>query len=169
MNILQAVSYNDLESTRKPAGRALGFTLVEVLIAAGIMIILCVGTLTVFTHAVRINRGNNLRSQAQSVLQQEVEYYRSLKFVPGAETSADLVNHRSTDIYAGSHTRPQRTSPDGRVFDITVTVVNVAPPSTVEELCRFKEITIVAVPHIAETGWLANLNTNLVIQRVRAN
>jgi len=166
---MRAVVSKNSESLTRRVRLAAGFTLVEVLVAAGIMIILCVGTLTVFTHAVRINRGNNLRSQAQSVLQQEVEYYRSLKFVPGAETSADLVNHRSTDIYAGSHTRPQRTSPDGRVFDITVTVVNIAPPSTVEELCRFKEITIVAVPHVPESGWLANLNTNLVIQRVRAN
>jgi type II secretory pathway pseudopilin PulG len=161
--------YKKIESLVAAKKSVAGFTVVEVIIAAGIMIILCIGTLTVFTYAVRINRGNNLRSQAQSVLQQEIEYYRSLKFVPGAETSADLVNHRSTDLYAGTHTRPQRMSPDGRVFDITVTVVNVAPPSTVEELCRFKEITIVAVPNIAESGWLANLNTNLTIQRVRAN
>ncbi|MBA3352180.1 MAG: type II secretion system protein, partial [Blastocatellia bacterium] len=60
-------------------GRAGGFTLIEVILAGGIMIILCVGTLTVFSHAVRINSGNNLRAQAQSVLQEEVEYYRSLR------------------------------------------------------------------------------------------
>src|SRR5687768_248714 len=153
------------------AGGDEGFTLIEVIIAAGLMIILSVGTLTVFTHAVRINRGNNLRSQAQTVLQQEVEYYRGLKFVPGLETVADLNNHRHTDIRVGSRTRPQRTSSDGRVFNIDVTVTNLAsgPAGTDEHVCRYKEITITATPAVAETGWLANLNTNVTIQRVRIN
>ncbi|HEX3100986.1 MAG TPA: type II secretion system protein, partial [Pyrinomonadaceae bacterium] len=100
-----------------------GFTLVEVLIAGAIMIILCVGILTVFSYAVKVNSGNNLRIQAQSVLQQEVEYYRSLKFVPGAETTADLPNHRRPELYGSSagitYTRPQRTAADGQVFNIT--------------------------------------------------
>jgi prepilin-type N-terminal cleavage/methylation domain-containing protein len=146
-----------------------GFTLVEVIVAASIMIILCVGTVTVYTYVIRVNQGNNLRSQAQSVLQAEAEYYRSLKFVPGSETSGDLVNHRSADLYAGTHNRPNRTSADGQAFTLTVTVTNIAPPSTVEELTRFKEITIVAAPVNARTGWLSNLNTTLTLQRVRAN
>jgi type II secretory pathway pseudopilin PulG len=152
----------------KPSFEA-GFTLIEVILAGAIMIILCVGTVTVYTYAVRINQGNDLRSQAQSVLQQEAEYYRSLKFVPGAETAADLPNHRSTDLYAGTHNRPNRTSANGQVFTLTVTVTNIAPPSTVEELNRFKQITIVATPVIARSGWLSNLNTTLTLQRVRAN
>ncbi len=146
-----------------------GFTIVEVIVAAGIMIILCVGTLNVFTHAVKINSGNNLRAQAQSVLQQEVEYYRGLTFKPGAETTADLVNHRSTDLYAGNIARPQRTSADGTVFNLTVTVVNVSPIGADEAHCKYKEITITAAPAVARTGWLANLRTNLTVQRVRAN
>src|SRR6188768_339013 len=101
------------QRSESPHGRECGFTLVEVIIAAGIMIILCIGTLSVFTHAVKVNTGNNLRSQAQSVLQQEVEYYRSLKFVPGAQTTADLTNHRLAEIYAGTISRPARTAADG--------------------------------------------------------
>ncbi len=61
-----------------------GFTLVEVVVAASIMIILCVGLLTVFSYVTKINRGENLRMQALSVLQKEIEHYRSLKFIPGA-------------------------------------------------------------------------------------
>lgn len=150
-----------------------GFSLVEVIIAGTIMIILSVGLLTVFDYTVRINRGENLRMQALSVLQAEVEHYRSLKFVPGLETAADLNNHRAAELRGAAlpgitYTRPQRTSSDGRVFNITATVVNISP-STVEELCRFKEITIVATPAVAETGWLANLRTDVTIQRVRSN
>lgn len=158
------------KNNKKPiSNHQTGFTIVEVIVAASIMIVLCVGILSVFSYVVKINRGENLRAQALSVLQAEVEYYRSIKFVPGAETAADLNNHRNLELRAGTHTRPPRTSADGRVFNITVTVVNVAPPSTVEELCRYKEIRIVAVPQVAENGWLANLRTDVTIQRVRSN
>jgi type II secretory pathway pseudopilin PulG len=158
-----------------------GFTLVEVIIACAIMIILCIGTLTVFTHAVKINTGNNLRSQAESVLQAEVEYYRSLKFVPGAQTTADLTNHRSADLYGSPSpgttiTRPQRTSSDGQVFNITVVVKNVqyATGGNDEAHVVFKEITVTAVPASAQSsrpGWVsdANLRTNITFQRVRTN
>ncbi len=149
--------------------RSNGFTLIEVMVAASIMIILSVGLLSVFSYVTKINRGENLRMQALSVLQKEIEHYRSLKFIPGAQTTADLNNHRSLELRAGTHTRPPKTSSDGRVFNITVTVVNIAPPSTAEELCRFKQITITAVPQVAEEGWLANLRTNVTIQRVRSN
>src|SRR5436190_16046460 len=113
MQILGSKTFEYSRSTTEA-----GFTLIEVIIATGIMVILCIGTLTVFSHATKINRGNNLRAQAQSVLQQEVEYYRSLKFIPGAETAADLDNHRPvSDGLRGSaagitYSRPQRTSAD---------------------------------------------------------
>jgi type II secretory pathway pseudopilin PulG len=150
-----------------------GFTLVEVLVAASIMIILCVGTLSVFSYVVKINRGENIRMQALSVLQQEVEHYRSLKFIPGNEVAADLALYRQpelrADINGGVHTRPNRTSADGKVFSIAVTVTNIASPSTEERLCRFKEITITATPTTAQSGWLSDLRTTVTIQRVRSN
>ena len=141
-----------------------GFTLVEVILAGSIMIILCVGTLTVFSHAVKINTGNNLRAQAQSVLQQEIEYYRGLKFVPNV-TDADLT--------AGTHTRPNRTSADLQAFAITVVVDNdpygTSPGEVLDADCKFKQITITVVPVVTRAGWLADLKTNVTIQRVRSN
>lgn len=148
-----------------------GFTIPEVIIAGTIMIILCVGTLSVFAYIVRINRGNNLRMQALSVLQQKVEYYRSLKFVPGAGTSADLPNHRVAELYAGTHTLSPITTPNGRAFTITAVVTNVSfSTGSAEENCLYKSITITAVPTVAENeGWLQNLHTDVTIQRVRSN
>ena len=140
-----------------------GFTLIEVIVAAGIMIILCIGTLSVFTHAVRINQGNALRSQAESVLQQEAEYFRSLKFVPVGSDAG---------LNAGSPTRPNRTSSDGTVFTISVTITNkplVTGVASTDATVTLKEIQITAAPLVARTGWLSNLKTNLTIQRVRAN
>jgi type II secretory pathway pseudopilin PulG len=145
-----------------------GFTVVEVIVAASIMIILCVGTLSVFSYVVKINRGENLRAQALSVLQLEVEYYRSLKYVPiGSDTA----------LNGGTYTNVRtRTSADGRVFNISVTIDNdpfttgiQTNANVADSTCKFKEINIQAVPQIAETGWLANLKTDVTIQRVRSN
>ncbi len=159
------------KKVRSSAG-ATGFTIPEVIIAGTLMIILCVGTLSVFAYVVKINRGNNLRIQALSVLQAKVEYYRSLKFVPGLETAIDLPNHRNTDLYAGAHTLSSITTPDGRVFNITANVTNAVPVSgpNDEANCEFKTITITAVPLVTEReAWLQNLRTNVTIQRVRSN
>ena len=138
-----------------------GFTIPEVIVAGMIMVILCVGTLTVFSYAVRINRGNNLRMQALSVLQQEVEYYRSLKYVP-VGTDAGLNQGTYTNVR-------QHTTPDGRVFNVSVVITNL-PGGTSDVNSTFKEIAISATPAVAENeGWLQNLGTNVTIQRVRAN
>lgn len=150
-----------------------GFSLVEVIVAGILMVILCIGTVTVFSYVTNVNRGNNIRTQALSALQQEIEFYRSLKFVPGQETAADLPNHRSVAIYAGQRTRPPVTSASGMEFNINVEVTNLqfSDVSTSEEKCTFKEITIQAVPVVTQEGWLsdANLKTSITMQRVRAN
>jgi type II secretory pathway pseudopilin PulG len=144
-----------------------GFTLVEVIIAAGIMVILCIGTLTVFSHASKINSGNNLRAQAQSVLQLEAEYYRSLKFIPIGSDSR---------LNAGTYSNPRLSgapdvSADGQSFNINVVISNTpyGGPAVTDADCKFKQITITATPVTFQSGWLSNLNTTLAIQRVRAN
>jgi type II secretory pathway pseudopilin PulG len=166
-------SENRYLPSRSFAGSQSGFSLVEVIVAGTLMIVLCVGLLTVFSYVTNINRGNNVRTQALSALQQEIEYYRSLKFVPGQETAADLPNHRSAAIYAGQRTRPPVTSASGMVFNINVEVTNLqfSDGSTLEEKCTFKEITIQAVPAVTQGGWLSddNLKTSITMQRVRAN
>ncbi len=142
-----------------------GFTLVEVILAGSLMIVMAVGILSVFSYVVKINRGNNLRAQALTVLQQDVEYYRSLKFIPVASDTA---------MNGGTYTNVRtRNSADGRAFYISVTIDNdlatAGIQNTNESTCKFKEIKITAVPVIAETGWLANLKTDVTIQRVRSN
>jgi type II secretory pathway pseudopilin PulG len=160
-----------LKQSGQPLGQK-GFTLVEVIVAGIVMVILCVGLLSVFSYVTNVNRGNNVRAQALSALQQEIEFYRSLKFVPGQGTATDLPNHRSADLYAGTRTRPPVTSASGMVFNINVTIVNLEfEVGASEEACTFKEITIQAVPAVTQQGWLSdeNLKTSITMQRVRAN
>jgi len=157
-----------------------GFSLVEVIVAGSLMVILCVGLLQVFSYVTNINRGNNIRAQALAALQQEIEFYRSLRFVPGLRTAVDLPNHRHAHLYdsasapGGVWTRPQITSASGMVFNVTVRVTNLgyAPGQpAAEEHCTFKEIEIKAVPAVTQQGWLsdANLQTTITMQRVRTN
>lgn len=137
-----------------------GFTLVEVVIAGAIMIILCIGILTVFSYTVKINRGENLRVQALSVLQSEVEEYRSFKFLPfGSDPALNSMPRTKT--------KSGKKSGDEREFDIYVTIKNL-PVGTSDADVKFKEITIEAVPQIAEKGWLADLKANVTVQRVRS-
>jgi prepilin-type N-terminal cleavage/methylation domain-containing protein len=143
-----------------------GFTLIEVMVASSIMVILSIGVLSVFSFAVRINAGNNLREQALTVLQKEVEYYRSLKYVPN-EAQSDPA------LVAGSYTRPDRTSEDGTVFHISVDIDNnlatAAPDGIPEANYTLKQITIHATPANPRHGWLADLHTDITFQRVRSN
>jgi type II secretory pathway pseudopilin PulG len=146
-----------------------GFTLVEVIIAGGIMIILCVGILSVFAYVVRMNRDENFRMQSLSVLQQEVEYYRSLKFVP---------NNSPNELNGGTYNNVRtRTSANGRVFSISVVIDNdpytaglQTNAQVADATCTFKEITITAAPQIPEPAgtWNATPQT-ISIQRVRYN
>lgn len=159
---------------RRSSSNQKGFSLVEVIVAGVLMVILCVGLLQVFSYVTNINRGNNIRAQALAALQQEIEFYRSLRFVPGLRTAVDLPNHRHAHLYAGTWTRPQITSASGMVFNVTVTVTNLgyAPGfGALEEHCTFKEIEIKAVPAVPQQGWLSedNLKTVITMQRVRTN
>ena len=155
---------------RRESSSAKGFTIPEVIIAGMIMMILCIGTLSVFSYVVRINRGNNLRTQALAVLQQEVEEFRSLKFVPIGSDAR--LNGGSYPNYKTGVSAP--SSADGRKFNITVTINNYPFDDGVlnndESTTTLKQITVNAVPQVAENEtWLQNLNTNVTIQRVRSN
>ncbi len=146
-----------------------GFTIPEVIVAGTLMIVLCVGTLSVFSYVVKINRGNNLRMQALSVLQKEVEDFRSFKFVPLGSDAR--LNGGSYPNYKTGATAV--TSADGRRYSIAVTIDNAPFDGSLENdeaTCTFKQITITAVPSVAENeAWLQNLNTAVTIQRVRSN
>ena len=160
---------NYREQNPTPRQRQRGFTLVEVIVAAGVMLILCVGILSVFSYVVQRNRDENFRMQALSVLQQEVEYYRSLKFVP---------NGSPNELNGGTYNNVRtRTSANGRVFTISVAIDNdpyAAGLQTNDQVpdasCTFKEITISATSQTAEPAGTFNaIPQTISIQRVRYN
>jgi type II secretory pathway pseudopilin PulG len=156
-------------SSRRAAS---GFTLIEVLVAGMLLIILCVGVLTVFEQAIKLNRGNKIRAQALSVLQKKVELYRAMKYAP-VNPDPLLAGRTETVTDTGI------ASADGTLFDVTGTIDNDpftpdiqtgnagSVPVVTEANCKFKEITIKATPHDAQAGWITAIATKVTFQRVR--
>lgn len=159
-----------IDQLKKMSAGEKGFTLVEVIVAGSILIILCVGTLVVFAQGILLNRGNAIRMQAMTVLQKQVEFYRALKYQP-VNPDARLAGHTQTTVATSV------PSADGMLFDISVTIDNdpytagiqtaTSNPAVPEADCKFKEITIEATPHTAQSGWLQNLKTKVAFRRVR--
>lgn len=145
-----------------------GFSLIEVTVAILIMTIMMMGVLTVFTYTIQYNRGNNLRSQALSVLQQEAELYRSGKFTPSVT---------DPELMGGAKPLKTVSSADGTVFLVNASVdndPNTGGVQTSESLasgkpCTLKEITLKISPANKESDWIVADNTGLIIQRVRSN
>lgn len=145
-----------------------GFSLLEVVAAMVIMTILLLGTLTVFTYVVQYNRGNNLRSQALTVLQQEAEIYRSTKFTPGVTDST---------LLGGTKAAKTVNSADGTAFTVNTTVDNDPWTSGIQTSetmssganCTLKEIKITVTPQKGEAAWETAIAATLTIQRVRGN
>jgi len=150
--------------------RQSGFTIPEVIVAGTILIILSVGVLTVFLQSIKLNRGNDIRMQALTVMQKQVEFYRALKYQPVAPDP--LLNGRTRTVTATSV-----PSANGTLFDVAVTIDNdpyapniqtaTSSPAVAEADCKFKEITIEVSPHGAQEGWLQNLRTIVAFRRVR--
>jgi len=143
-----------------------GFSLLEVVVAMLIMTVLLLGTLTVFTYTVQHNRGNYLRSQALSVMQQEAEIYRSAKFV---KSFTDTVN---PDMSGGTKADYTKASADGTISVVSTTIDdNPLTPNTIDvnTSTTMKEIKITVTPQKKEAAWMTAISTTTTIQRVRGN
>lgn len=144
-----------------------GFSLVEVLIASMIMIALCVAALSAFSYASSVNRGNNLRSQSLSALQEEIERLRGLQFKRSGQ------NPVAPELYAGTYDKGVKNSADGESdYRVTVIITNLPnPPSTTapdENTVTIKQVTVKAELLGNEEKWFGG-ETSISMIRVRAN
>lgn len=154
-----------------------GFSLIEVIIALVILMVAVLGIFAAFTFATTYNAGNSRRSQALSVLQEEVEILRSAKFTHDktdnyAITSPD--NGRR-DLTGGTKaTRIVTSKGDLGSYSVQTIIDNdpftdgvqnevQAPNSTL------KEITVIVTPRTVNGSWVTSFPTKFVFRRVRAN
>lgn len=143
-----------------------GFSLVEVIIALVVFLIVMLGLVVVFTYAVNYNSGNNARSQALAVMQQEVELLRSAKFVPSiGKTDAVLLGGEKTS-------RPPTFAPaNGGTYLVQITVDDdpFTPGVQVDDTKTLKEITVTVTLASPTPGWQTAVPAKAVLRRTRAN
>jgi len=77
-----------------------GFSLMEIMVAIPIMAIVSLGTLSLFTYAMRYNAGGNSRALAIGVAQQQLEELRSVAFT---DSSLTATTDTKTTVVAERH------------------------------------------------------------------
>ena len=151
-----------------------GFSLVEVVVSMLIIMIAFLGVFATFTYAIQYNAGNKSRSQALSLLQEEVEKLRAAKFTSTGAPDALLVG--------GQHPSRLVTLADGRVFNVTINVDNdptvtgwqgeahvCQSPQAVAIPCAIKEIEVIVQLASPSPGWQSAVPVRVLMRRVRGN
>ena len=153
---------NKTSQDRIECARVDGFSIVEVIIAALIVSILCIGVLTVFSQVVNINRGNATRLQALQILDSEIDSYKSMSFAAGS------VDQR---LLAGPPVSRIVTSADGMQFDVSVEISDL-PNQTLAQIplpenVTLKRITISVSREDGGSEW-SSKPVSMTFLRVRA-
>jgi hypothetical protein len=122
------------------------------------------GVFAAFTYSTMYNSGNSQRSHALSVLQQEVELLRSVKFnPPPAVIDASLaggVKATKTVVAADNFSY---------LVDVTVDDDPFTAGVQTDATKTLKEITLVVTPLGTNNTWITANRTQTVFRRVRSN
>jgi Tfp pilus assembly protein PilV len=163
------------KSTAKRKTDETGFSLVEVIIALIILLVAILGIFSVFAYSTSHNTGNNMRSQALSVLQKEVELIRSAKFTPTITDNytPGTPDDGRRDLTGGTKAARTVTAVDGTTYTVETIVdndpVTAGVQTTNETTTTLKEITLIVTPRRANGSWVTAYPTRVVFRRVRAN
>jgi len=140
-----------------------GFTLVEAVIAILIMLIVALGSASLFSFSIYNNSGGTDRATSLAIGQEALERLRSAQF-----------NSTTTDASLNAGTTVQADIVrDGRQFRLTVAVDD--DPSTlainVNAATNLKGITVTVVPQSISGGWAfgAGGTITLITQRSRSD
>ena len=153
-----------------------GFSLIEVIIALVILQISALGIFGVITYASTFNTGNNMRSQALSVLQREAEMIRSAKFtatVTDNYTPSSIDDGRR-DMTGGTKAARTVTALDGTKYIVETIVDNDCVKVGIQNdidtpYPTLKEITLLVTPRATNGLWISAYATKIIFRRVRAN
>jgi len=139
-----------------------GFSLIEVTVALTVFLIVLMGISSVFFYVVVANAGNNTRTQALMIAQQEVELVRNARFSP-LQTDSILAG--------GVHSTKTITTTNGGIFNVDTAVdddtttdgIQIDPNRTL------KEVTITVSLARPTPGWQATMPVKMIFYRARSN
>jgi type II secretory pathway pseudopilin PulG len=136
-----------------------GFTLIETTIGLVIMMVVALGSATLFAYAVRNNSGGNDRAQSLAIAQQALETLRNARYTV---TVTDPL------LQATTATPPPLTVwREGRPYTVTARIDDI-PPAPGSTVTTMKTITINVTPQRASTVWSRGTVT-IVTQRARSD
>jgi Tfp pilus assembly protein PilV len=122
-----------------------GFTLLEVTIALVLMMIVALGSASLFTFSIYNNSAGSDRASALAIAQEALETFRSAQFDPTATST----------LLAGGTTVQTNIVRSGRVFVLTKTIDD--DPSTtavdINTASTLKLITVSVTPQSIGQGW----------------
>ena len=151
---------------RPPAGAIApqhGFTLLEACIALLLMMVVALGSASLFSFSIYNNSGGSDRATSMAIAQEALERLRSAEFSSTA-TDATLV---------GGTTVQNGVVRDGRTYRLTRTIDD-DPTSTavdVNAATNLKSITVAVMPERIGGGWAfgAGGTVTLITQRARTD
>jgi Tfp pilus assembly protein PilV len=149
------------ETGHSAAGQ-LGFTLLEAVIAMVIMLVVALGSATLFSFSIYNNSGGADRATSLAIAQQALESLRSAQF-----------NSTTTDASLDGGTVQSNITSGGRLYRQTVVIddnpATLAPD--VNPATNLKGITVTVVPLSIGRGWAfgAGGTITLLTQRSRSD
>ena len=136
-----------------------GFTLIETTIGLVIMLVVVLGSATLFAYAVRNNNGGHDREQALVIAQTALETLRNARYTVGA-TDPILLQTPATPA-------PLTVTREGRPYTVVAKIVD-EPPAVPGSPTTLKTISVTVTPQRAGSIWSAQPVT-IVTQRARSD
>jgi len=160
----RVVSLQAIEARVDCAGRVgeSGFTLIEAMIALLLMLIVALGSASLFSFSIYNNSGGSDRATSLAIAQQALETLRSAQF-----------NATTTDPSLAGATTVQTILVEGRTFRLTRTIddlpATIAPD--VDPTTNLKGITVTVVPQSRGGGRASGVGgtVTLITQRARTD
>lgn len=140
----------------------IGFTLLEAIIALLLMLIVALGSASLFSFSVYNNSGGSDRATSLAIAQQALEGLRSARF-----------NLTTTDPGLVGGTTIQTVVVEGRTFRMTRAIDDrpSTPGVDVHATTNLKGITVTVVPQSITRGWASGAGGTvmLITQRARTD
>jgi type II secretory pathway pseudopilin PulG len=156
-------STSDTERLGSGNWREAGFSLIEAVIALLLMMIVALGSASLFSFSIYNNSGGSDRATSLAIAQEALEVLRSAQF-----------NTTTTDAsLSGGTTEQAAVVRDGRTFRVTRIIDDL--PSTagmdINPATTLKGITVTVVPQSIGRGWAfgAGGTVTLITQRSKTD
>lgn len=140
-----------------------GFTLLEACIALLLMMVVALGSASLFSFSIYNNSGGSDRATSMAIAQEALERLRSAEF---STTTTDASLAGGTTVQTG-------VVRDGRTFQLTRTIDDNPTTTAVDvsATSNLKSITIAVMPERIGGGWAfgAGGTVTLITQRARTD